>query len=315
MTVPNTSIFYGSYVSDGKPRVISIVADVDYFKLFNVTKQSSSGSAQYVKKAEWIRGLDAANALVVRNSISAATDESSLLTSGGFTLFDYANLPIYPLIAITSITAANPPVVTTSADHNLSPGDFVEFSSLTEMPQISGSVWKVTIVDSTRFTIDVNGSAFDANTANGSMRRIAVDAPKGFLPKRRYITRISQATNAVVTTSADHLYSLNEVVSFVLPPQFGMTQINGLQGKIIAVTATTFTVDIDTTAFNAFAYPLAGEYPFTQAQAIPVGIQGSNLLTDATHEIGIRGLELGTAIVGDNNDVMRYIALKGVSLS
>lgn len=68
--------------------------------------------------------------------------------------------------------------------------------------------------------------------------------------KTRTITAISQAASAVATVGA-HTFAVNESVYF--SGVVGMTQINGLRGIITAVTGTSITVAINSTAFSAYA--------------------------------------------------------------
>lgn len=80
----------------------------------------------------------------------------------------------------------------------------------------------------------------------------AVDNTTGrvtFTDKSKAITAISQAAQAVLTIGAHTLLAGESVqVSGVV----GMTQINGLRGTITAITATTITLNINSTAFTAY---------------------------------------------------------------
>lgn len=67
--------------------------------------------------------------------------------------------------------------------------------------------------------------------------------------KTRAITGITQAASAVVTVGA-HTFVVNESVHF--SGVVGMVQINGLRGTITAIAASTVTVSIDTSTFNAY---------------------------------------------------------------
>lgn len=64
------------------------------------------------------------------------------------------------------------------------------------------------------------------------------------------VSGVTQAAAAVVTTVLPHGYAVGNLVQFL--GVGGMTQLNGRSGLITAVTSTTFTVAIDTTAFTAF---------------------------------------------------------------
>lgn len=67
--------------------------------------------------------------------------------------------------------------------------------------------------------------------------------------KTRAITAITQAASAVITVGS-HTFVVGE--SVYISGVVGMTQINGLRGMITAITGTTITVNINSTAFTAY---------------------------------------------------------------
>lgn len=97
-------------------------------------------------------------------------------------------------------------------------------------------------------------------------------------PAVRIITDISRSFPAIVTTSFAHGYGIGMIVRLRVPENFGMRQANNLQGKILAVTDTTFDIDIDTTYFDTFVIPPPQptkdpliESQTEYAQVVPVG--------------------------------------------
>jgi uncharacterized protein YjdB len=120
--------------------------------------------------------------------------------------------------------------------------------------------------------------------------------------------------------SVTHGYSVDEVVRFSVPSVFGMTQLDGLTGKITAVNTTTntITVDINSSAFTAFAWPAASSAPLTFAQVIPLGAEGTNSVSDATDNVSILGMELGAGAdgpAGSASDVIYWRAGKAFSVA
>ena len=110
-----------------------------------------------------------------------------------------------------------------------------------------------------------------------------------FKPAMRIITNITQSNPATVTTSFNHNYLTGTIVRInvfdnvrVQNPvtTIGMPQINNMVGEIIVVTTTTFTINIDTTNFDAFVVPVPIPINFTAPQVVPVG-ENSNMLTAA----------------------------------
>ena len=89
------------------------------------------------------------------------------------------------------------------------------------------------------------------------------------IPYLSYITGISQAQFAIVTFLAPHDFIVGEIVSFRVSQPFGMVQINNLRGLILAISSLTITVNIDTSNFNAFIYPVSGKV--TPPVSVPVG--------------------------------------------
>ena len=92
-----------------------------------------------------------------------------------------------------------------------------------------------------------------------------------------------------------------------------MTQMNGLTGTVTAINTTTntVTVDINSSAFTAFAFPTSAtaangvSFPI----AVPAG-EIATILTGATRDTGSRSIEIGTAICGTAADVMDYWAYR-----
>jgi hypothetical protein len=76
-----------------------------------------------------------------------------------------------------------------------------------------------------------------------------------FIPIKQQIASITQAFPMVVTTSQPHGYRAGQNVAFIIPLIFGMQQLNHITADIISVTSNTFTTDIDSRNFFAFAYP------------------------------------------------------------
>ena len=124
-----------------------------------------------------------------------------------------------------------------------------------------------------------------------------------FQPAMRIITAITNDTQATVTTSFPHQYITGMIVRIRLPVPtarnqnnaviagFGMDQINQQQGEItVGSDPLTFTIDIDTTDYDAFVVPPDVQLPdgtFTQlqyAQVVPVG-EINAIVTAATRNV------------------------------
>lgn len=108
-----------------------------------------------------------------------------------------------------------------------------------------------------------------------------------FKPAMRVILSITNSFPAVVTTTIDGTtpanndYITGTIVRLDIPTGFGMTQANQLTGTITVITPTTFSIDIDTTHFDAFATPARWPFSSQKAQVIPVG-EINSILTAST---------------------------------
>lgn len=104
-----------------------------------------------------------------------------------------------------------------------------------------------------------------------------------FQPAARTITAITNAGDALVTTSFDHNYLNGTIVRLNIPIYFGMQQANHLTGTITNNgNPTQFFIDIDTTGFDTFAVPADQWWYSMNANVVPIG-ENNQILTAATH--------------------------------
>lgn len=83
------------------------------------------------------------------------------------------------------------------------------------------------------------------------------------------IASITQANPMVVTTVNDHGYPIGMNVNFLIPDQFGMTQLNNIVGQVIQTTLNTLTINIDSSFFTPFSYPSPLPFAYTFPSVIP----------------------------------------------
>ena len=310
MSIQGQVICYGEFTSDGNPRVIDFPSDVTNYYQMNWTQWNSVANPAVLKRAWFHFDMPDASYLGVQNTAGAATDQSILALVNGFTRFNYDNLQTYATTAITATTQANP-IVVSSVAHGLRTGDLVRLANVTAMQQISGYECTATRLTANTFSIPIDGTGFAAAGTGGTARRIAQDRP--FAPRRRFLANITAAANALVSTSQDHGLAVGEIVTFNVSADYGMVEIDGLKGTVLTVpSATTFTVNIDSTAFTAFAFPTSAiaATGVTQAHVIPVA-DIATTLAGATENVSFRGLELGTAVAGAADDIIKWVAWKG----
>lgn len=86
------------------------------------------------------------------------------------------------------------------------------------------------------------------------------------------ISNIAPGQETVITTSINHEFVVGNQVRIFMPPRWGMAEIDGKTGLILAVTGDTLTVNIDSLNFTPFTTPAnITDYP----QVIPVGDQNT----------------------------------------
>jgi len=269
-----TIITGGSFTSLGVGVKIPLPSSADYFKTWNIT-QYAAAAPSVVVGGEWFGskfgvGASAANSgLRWKKSGSSAILIDSFSTSSATDGFTYVTLnpsvEAQAAAAITSITAASPAVV--AQTNTYSEGDILRIYNTTGMLQIAGMPFQISTVSGSGYTLTgLRAAGFAFAATAGNTRRISKFAAVD--PETLYITEITQAASAVVRTSVDPTayYVVGMKIYFSVPVSFGMTQINGLTGKITAVSSAnyTVTVDIDSTAFTAFAFPASSSSPTAQ---------------------------------------------------
>lgn len=78
-------------------------------------------------------------------------------------------------------------------------------------------------------------------------------------PSWKYITAITNAQYAVITTDGNHDFTDGEYVSMRVSAPYGMVEMNYKRAYILSHTSNTITTDIDSTNFNTFLYPVSGD--------------------------------------------------------
>lgn len=307
-----TSVASGSFTSAGTARNIILPKPFDYFVVRNRSIWGSN-PADAAVESTWSRGYADGQATVLQEANTGVLSAVAVAAGGaGFIEIDESELTVGATVALsgTEITSADPAVATTGTTPFV--GDIVRIINSTAMLNIAGLEFTVTAVSlNTNFTmgyLDASGGTF-ADATGGSY--LVIPAAR-YAPERRWITGITAvATGAVITLSVTHAYSVGDIITVHVPTEFGMTEIDGLQGEISAIDTTnnTVTTDIDSSAFTAFAYPnsataAAGvSFPHT----VPVGEIATSLLNPTDND-SVFGIRLGTAVVGSNTDVMDWIA-------
>lgn len=346
----NTILQQGRFTSDGTAKILQIRSDVDWMRVYNYTKIAADAAATGYS-FYWQRGLAQGDGFeFISNAGSSAIDLTVLgANGGGFELINSLDNNPGAASALTGLSAANPPVVT-SAGHGLSVGDIVRFSSLNNQPQIAGIDFTVTASAAT-FTIGNINLANSTASTSGNWRKIPFDA--AFYPRRRAITYVSQASNAAhakIYMSVTHQFTVGQEVRLQFPGGSDVWEnfavLDGTLATVVGInetragnepnnggTANNIVVDVDVSAlgnWNVFGaannegYPASSLVPFTPAQVVPVGedtayalSQGADILADATLNTGYLGMKLGAGTngpAGVSSDVIYWVAGKSFNV-
>jgi hypothetical protein len=251
-------------------QIIPLPSSADYFVTTNL-KQMAASNPNVNVRGEWFGGgLTAVNdglSWIKTTAINITTFATA--TVPGFTYITSFPAP-GPAVTGSAITAATPAVVTMT--NTFSNGDYVTLYNTTGMLQISGATFQISSVSGSGFTLlGLPAAGFAAAATNVVARKVSGVMPVE--PRFLYVTNITQANPAVVTVSEVCPYVAGMLVEFQIPASFGMVQLNNFnqpQSKPIQIlsvggsTATltyTFTINVDTTNYTAFAFPASTASP------------------------------------------------------
>ena len=347
MSVVFTGTNQGRFTSTGAAVTLQLRSDLDWLWVYNQTQQYAAGAGQAVE-SYWQRGFTQGRGTqYTKTAVTGALVPSQIAATAGFYLIDSSvNIP-GPSTALTGITANtgafNSPLVQTGNTNALpvvavvgadNPAGIVRIFRTVGALQLAGLDFTVAnVVNNVSFDLIYMDSIVGASPGAGTYRVIPFNPL--YYPRNRYITKISQAAQAIVTLSVTHGYTVGQEVRLIVPTvtasEFGMTELDGIQATIVAVGAAdadgatnTITIDVDTTGFTAFAFPLTAAPGFTPAQVVPMGAntaeglaQNVNILADATVNQGYLGILLqggANSPAGAANDVIYWVAGKSFSV-
>ena len=302
----------GSFTSTGTAVFLPLRFGPSWIRVWNYSifnAQTANNGVNYY----WRLGMNNNDAMIelfngAGNALTANT--AANLGVAGFQYIDTSiNAPLAP-VPITEIAAGPPPVVSTANTAGLISGQTVvrlyfQTGTAPYAQQLAGIDFTVgNVMNNASFTLQNMPAIVATSNAIVSNYSIIPFDPI-FYPTKRVVCGITTAANAVVTTTVNHGYQVGQQVRFTNANQvtpgaaaYGMTQINNLTGNIIATTATTFTVDINTTGFNAFVFPLTANYPFTPLEVVPVGENTATALAQVPPLDSLNDAVVNTAQIG-----------------
>lgn len=292
--MPFTIVTQGTFTQPATAvtQIIPLPSSVDYFKTYNLTQMPLSPATPVVVMGEWFGGgLTAVND-GLRWKKSANTNVLALDTfqtttaSNGFT---YVTSFPAPQAALTGTTITNASPAVASVTNTYSEGDTVVIYNSVGALMYSGMTFTISSVSGSAFTLlglNTPGSAASAFT----VRRVSPFTPVE--PSFLYVTAVTQAAQAQVTTSQVNNLVVGQKIEFTIPGSFGMVQLNNFnqpQSKppivMSIIDPYNFTINVNTTGYTAFAFPATAGSPTTQlfATLAPAGQAATfNPITNVT---------------------------------
>ncbi len=313
---------------------IPVPSGVDWVSVVNYTRQGTVGGAnRFGFEYFWQRGMASGSALLKYYANAGAVVTGDLITSGGISLYDPTNSSyLSSPVAVTAITNATRPVLSTGSTAGISVGSVVRVSSSAQTDVNGVDMIVGAFVANTSITLLAasNALATAPGLIGGAGFYRIVNTDSLFYPRRRVVTNITRATNAQVSTALEHSLTVGQQVRLSIPLSSGMIELNSSQLNnfvsatvVSIVDAYNFTINIDTTGFTAFTYPTAAQVnagsnfpevvPFGENTAVGLTAnnavfpqyQGQNvynaksgILADATVNTAFLGMTLGTGGTG-----------------
>ncbi len=290
----------GNFTATGTTAVVPLPFVPDYVEIWNYSNIKTKANST-VTRAYWdsklldgsnnptmIEGYSSAGALIYDQISNASTN----LAINPY----YAGLALQygPAQAITTVTgSASPTVVTTTNPHGYQVGDTVIMSGIAV-----GTTNNMQLLNNVPFTISAVGStttfSVKWDSSGGNYTTVSPTAatvkkvlyPFIYVPEDNVVSNVSQAAQAVVTTTMYHNFEVGQEVAFRMPTFWGMTQLNSLPnnvipgspvyGYVVSVTDNwTFVVNINTSGYSAFsnngAMTASTLFGLTYAQTLAVG--------------------------------------------
>jgi len=333
----NTIIQQGYFTSDGTDKIIALRSDVDWVNVWNLT--NIAASTQWAGCTwHWQREMASNDAVTEYHAAATQAMYMSTCAAGyngatynGVRLIDSSDRTPGGAVAVTAGTNATRPVYSTANTGTMADGAIVRISD-TAHDTLNGLDFTVdTVTAATSFRLANTIATAPGVIAGAGYYRIV--APNRtvydmFYPQKRVIANITQAAAGVVTTLVDHGYTTGQLMRMKVPTTNGMSELNNQLVTVTSLTASTFSINVDTTGYTAFNFPLPAISPYTPAEVIPVGETANStyvsLFDDAMRNTAFIGMILGTSSTaavalgsagGTSGDAIKWVAGKSFATS
>ena len=267
----------GSFLSTGQAQVVNLPFQPDWVELYNYTTAFNGATDQAVTFARWDSCMAQGTAIIQGYNATPALIFDTVPANGISTFSAGQLLQFGASQAVSTVTKANPAVVTSVSAHGLKSGDVVIFENLyqsatTGMPQLHNIPFTVTVTGATTFTIPWNTNqsgytAYDTATSTQDAIFKKVLYPYLYFPGTAFISAITLGATTTVDTTSAHNFVVGQEVAFRIPSSaahnWGTVELNSLPntltpgspvyGYVIAVTDyNTVVVNIDSSTYTAF---------------------------------------------------------------
>jgi hypothetical protein len=321
------------------PTIIAIPANADWCAVYNYTQYGTVGAAggayfngtanaDIAIWSYWQRGMAIGTGLAEYKASASAVMSADTYVTGGFSLWnpsgtDNMAIPLLSAaVAVSAVTNATRPAVTHTADVNVQVGTIVRLSN-TAQTDVNGIDMVVgTVTDSTHFTLltATNALATAPGAIGGAGFYRIVNYNPLYYPRARYITNITQATTAQVSTSIPHGMTQGQEVRFNIPNVSGMVQLNPTPANnylspiiLTIVDDYNFTINVNTTGFTAFTWPTIAQQPSSFPEVTPFGMDTATALVSTANLVpSIAGQQIPntqTGILADATVNTGYLGL------
>ncbi len=303
----------------------------DVFYLENVSSWGDDTAVTAVT-SNWEKGLGLGNAFTVDQAVTTGALSSNGIGANGFTFIDTAQPPVFSPLATTAITGnAGTFIVTMANTGSIAVGDFVRLYATTGELQIAGYIFQVTAVTAnTSITLGYMASGGQTFAADATAGQVKKFIPNLMYPRWMYIAGITKANQAVVFFTTQNDFTPGEIVSFRVPSEFGMKEINEVPARVLSVTnsatVSSITIDLNTSGFTTFAFPTsavaaagvspavcvpssAGVVPLNGSASMPQQPPGTDLLA-AFDNRNKYVMQMGSAVLSEAASVYNWRAIK-----
>jgi len=267
--MPFTIVSQGTFTQGATAtnQIIPLPSGMDYFKTYNITQGAITGAGTCIIGEYYGGGLFNANDGVrwVKSNSTNVMSLSNFSTSSASAGFTYVTTFPAPQAALTGTTITNASPAVATVTNTYSEGDTVVIYNSVGALMYSGMTFTISSVSGSGFTLlglNTPGSAATAFT----VRRVNTFTPVE--PSFLFVTAITQATQAQVTTSQIHNLVVGQKIEFTVPGSFGMVQLNnqnqsGSKPPIVTavVDAYNFKINVNTSGYTAFAFPASSLSP------------------------------------------------------